>query len=49
MTGTVHWMVAESKLVEMSIRLVGFTGGVGSIGSMPIDQVKERIDEYMEQ
>ena len=32
MRGTVHWMVAESKLVAIPIRLVGFTGGVGPIG-----------------
>ena len=32
MRGTVHWMVDESRLVEIFIRLVGFTGGVGPIG-----------------
>ena len=37
MRGTVHWMVTESKLVEIFIRLVGFSGGVGPIESVSID------------
>ena len=43
MRGTVHWMVAESKPVEISIRLVGFSGGVGPVCGVPIDPVKNEV------